>query len=172
MAREDFTTDPFDPDLLTSWNLRKARELRGWTQAEATERLHTFGLPWSTASLSDAERAWTPDGRQREFTASDLVVFSLAYDVPLSFWFLPPPPEERGEIVVGLAGTQERLDDATLIRLSLNSSPEIEHRLSSLGVSQSLAAQDRRRLLALLDAQEAQLSKWSEEVEKARATIE
>jgi hypothetical protein len=172
MSREDFTTDPFDPDLLVSWNLRKARELRGWTQAKATERLHAFGLSWSTASISDAERAWTPDGRQREFTASDLVAFSLAYDLPLSFWFLPPPPSERNGITVGLAGFGETLDDATLIELSLSSSPEIEDRLSSLGIARSLTAKDRRQFLVLLDTQETQLTEWLGAVRDTRAAVE
>jgi hypothetical protein len=172
MAREDFTTHPFDPDLLVSWNLRKARELRAWTQADATKRLAVFGLSWSVASLSDAERAWTPDGRQREFTASDLVVFCLAYELPLAFWFLPPPPSERNEITVGLDGVPEPLDDATLTNLCLSSSPEIEDRLSSLGVSRSLAAEDQRHLLALMDAQETQLTEWLETVRDTRATVE
>ena len=172
MARADFTTDPFDPNLLASWNLRRARELRGWTQAEAAEHLHAFGLSWSTASLSDAERAWTPDGRQREFTASDLVVFSLAYELPLAFWFLPPPPNERDDITVGLAGFGETLDDTTLIELSLSSSPEIEDRLSSLGVLRSLAVEDQRHLLALLDTQETQLTEWLAAVRDTRAAVD
>lgn len=172
MPHRDFVSYDFDPDLLVSWNLRKARKLRGWTQAEATQRLDTYGLSWSVASLSDAERAWTPEGRAREFTASDLTVFSLTYDLPLAWWFLPPPPEERGDIAIGLDRVVQPLDDATLIKLSLGSSPEIEERLVSLGVSRSLAAGDKRRLLALLDAQEAQLASWMETVKDSREVIE
>jgi hypothetical protein len=172
MGREDFVTSPFDPDLLVSWNLSKARQLRGWTQAEATQHLARFGLSWSVASLSDAERAWTPDGRQREFTASDLVAFSLAYDLPLAWWFLPAPPSERGDMTVGLDGVPEPLDDDTLTNLCLSSSPEIEDRLSSLGVSRSLAAEDQRHLLALIDAQETQLAAWLETLRDTRTAVE
>ncbi len=97
-----------------------------------------------------------------EFTASDLAVFSLAYDLPLAWWFLPPPPNERGDITIGLDRVEEPLDDATLAKLSLGSSPEIEERLTSLGLLRSLADEDKRRLLALIDAQEAQLAEWIE----------
>jgi hypothetical protein len=172
MPHRDFTNYDLDPDLVVSWNLRKARELRGWTQAQATEQLDRYGLRWSVASLSDAERAWTPDGRIREFTASDLVTFSLAFELPLAWWFLPPPPDERGDITVGLDRVEEPLDDAALVKLSLGSSPEIEKRLASLGHPRSLADEDKRRLLALIDAQEAQLVDWIEAVKDARAAVD
>lgn len=172
MAREDFVTAPFDPDLLVSWNLQRARGLRGWTQTEATEQLARYGLGWSVASLSDAERAWTPDGRVREFTASDLVAFSLAYDLPLAWWFLPAPPDELDGIAVALDGVDEPLDNATIVNLCLASSPEIEERIASLSVPRSLALEDKRRLLALLEAQELQLTAWAEAVKEARADVE
>lgn len=172
MPHEDFSSHDLDPDLLVSWNLRKARELRQWTQAEATQRLDSYGLPWSVASLSDAERAWTPEGRTREFTASDLVAFSLAYDLPLAWWLLPPPPDERGDMTVGLDRVVEPLDDATLVKLSFGSSPAIEGRLTSLGIPRSIADDDKRRLLALIDAQETQLTEWIEAVRDTRATVD
>ena len=123
MSNRDFISWDLDPNLLVSWNLRKARELKGWTQAQATEHLDRHGLTWSVASLSDAERAWTPEGRTREFTANELVVFCLAYDLPLAWWFLPPPPDDRGDMTVGLDRVEGPLDDATLVKLSLGSSP-------------------------------------------------
>jgi hypothetical protein len=172
MAREDFATAPFDPDFLVSWNLQRARGLRGWTQMEATQHLARYGLEWSVASLSDAERAWSPDGRMREFTASDLVAFSLAYDLPLAWWFLPAPPDELGGISVRLDGTDEPLDDATIVNLCLSSSPEIEERIASLGLSRTLASEDKRRLLALLEAQETQLAEWAAAVKEARFDVE
>jgi hypothetical protein len=172
MPHREFVSYDLDPDLLVSWNLRKARELRDWTQAEAIQRLDRFGLSWSVASLSDAERAWTLKGRTREFTASDLTVFSLTYDLPLAWWFLPPPPDERGNLTIGLDRVLQPFDDAALVKLGLGSSPEIEERLASLGVSRSLATEDKRRLLALIDAQEAQLAEWLASVKEARAVIE
>jgi hypothetical protein len=172
MSFEEFVYYDLDPDLLVSWNLQRARKIREWTQAEAIERLDRFGLSWSVASLSDAERAWLPDHRTREFTASDLTVFSLAYDLPLAWWFLPRPPDERGNLTFGLHQVVEPFDEAMLVRLSLGSSREIEERLASLGVSRSLAAEDKRHLLALIDAQEAQLAEWLESVKDARDVIE
>lgn len=171
-GREHFRSQSTDPDLLVSWNLRKARNLRGWTQAEASQHLGRFGLSWSVASLSDAERAWTPEGRQREFTATDLVAFSLAYDLPLAWWLLPPPPSERAGMTIRMDGLDEPLDNETLTSLCLGSSPEIEDRMSSLGISRSLAAEDKRHFLALLNAQEAQLAGWMKVVRDTRSTLE
>ena len=172
MPHRDFVSYDLDPDLLVSWNLRRARELRGWTQAQATEQLDRYGLTWSVASLSDAERAWTPEGRTREFTATDLVTFSLAYDLPLAWWFLPPPPAQRGDMTIGLDRVDEPLEDTTLARLSLGSSPAIEGRLTSLGIPRAIADDDKRRLLALIDAQETQLTEWIEAVRDTRATVD
>lgn len=172
MGREQMVTESTDPDRLVSWNLRRARELRGWTQGEATQHLARFGRPWSVASLSDAERAWTPDGRQREFTATDLVAFSLTYDLPLAWWILPPPPSERGSWTVELDGVEQDLVDTTLVNLCLASSSEIEDRISSLGIARHLAAEDQRHLLALLTAQESQMAEWIAELRSARAAVE
>jgi hypothetical protein len=173
MPHRDFINWDLNPNLLVSWNLRKARELRGWTQAQATEQLDRHGLTWSVASLSDAERAWTPEGRTREFTASDLVVFSLTYNLPLAWWFLPPPTDERGEpvITIGLDRVEEPLDDATLVQLSLGSSPELGDRLGAIGMHRSLADEDKRHLLALIDLNAAALFDWLESLAQMRAAI-
>ena len=45
----------FTPNQVVAHNLRRARELRGWTQKRAAEQLVRFGVKWSLSSFSVAE---------------------------------------------------------------------------------------------------------------------
>jgi len=73
---------------------------------------------------------------------------------------------------IRIDGIEDSLDNDTLTSLCLGSSTEIEDRISSLGISRTLVAEDKRRLLALLDAQEAQLGHWIEAVRSTRSAVE
>ena len=73
------------PNQLVAFNLRHARNLRGWTQEEAAERLTPFiGAQWSKASYSAAERS-ADGGRIRQFTADDIYAFAQCFELPVSF---------------------------------------------------------------------------------------
>jgi transcriptional regulator with XRE-family HTH domain len=91
------------PNQVVAWNLARARELRGWTQDEAAEALAPYiGTRWSKASFSQAERSVT--GKVvRRFDAAEIVAFARAFDLPITWFFLPPPALDQ---------------DGTLVRLS------------------------------------------------------
>ena len=80
------------PNQLVGYNLFCARRERGWTQAQAAEALEShLGVRWTVAQVSAAERS--VDGtRVRQFTADDIVAFAQAFDVPITYFFLPPRP--------------------------------------------------------------------------------
>ena len=80
------------PNQLVGYNLWCARQERGWTQAQAAEALEPhLGVRWTVAQVSAAERS--VDGtRVRQFTADDLVAFAQAFDVPITYFFIPPRP--------------------------------------------------------------------------------
>ena len=80
------------PNQLVGYNLWCARQERGWTQAQAAEALAPhLGVRWTVAQVSAAERS--VDGtRVRQFTADDLVAFAQAFDVPITYFFIPPRP--------------------------------------------------------------------------------
>lgn len=83
---------------VVAYNLRMARLLHGWTQTEAAEKLAPYlGVTWSKASYSAAERS-IEGGRVRNFSADDLVAFALGFDLPLTWFFLPPDPDIMGRI--------------------------------------------------------------------------
>jgi transcriptional regulator with XRE-family HTH domain len=73
-----------------SFNLRRARAIRGWTQEQAAEKLEPYlGRRLSKASMSAAERF--PHGdRVREFTVDELFAFARAFNLPVSYFLLPP----------------------------------------------------------------------------------
>jgi hypothetical protein len=77
---------------VVSYNLARAREWKGWTQDQAAEALAPhLGFRWSKASFSAAERS--VDGeRIRQFDADEIVAFARTFDLPVSWFFMPPPP--------------------------------------------------------------------------------
>lgn len=85
----------FTPNQVVAYNLRRAREVRGLTQEEAAARLApALGDQWSVASWSSAERSVTGK-RVRNFTADELLAFSRAFDLPVQWFFTPPPPDDH-----------------------------------------------------------------------------
>jgi transcriptional regulator with XRE-family HTH domain len=76
-------------------NLRVARALRGWTQEQAAEQLERYlGERWSKATWSVAERS-VAGRRVKQFSADEIVAFSRAFSLPVSFFFLPIPDLEE-----------------------------------------------------------------------------
>ncbi len=80
------------PNQVVAYNLAQARLLRGWTQEEAAAALEPHvGKRWSKATFSAAERSVAGD-RVRQFDADEIVAFARAFGLPVSWFFLPPPP--------------------------------------------------------------------------------
>lgn len=98
MARQRKQDEPETAEVnlnqVVAYNFRTARELRGWTQEEAADQLEPYlGMRLTQASISAIERAWDGD-RNREFDAQEILAFALAFDLPL-IWFYMPPPDDR-----------------------------------------------------------------------------
>ncbi len=98
MARQSKNAPPPRPEVdlnqVVAYNVRAARELRGWTQEEFAARLEPYvGQRMTQAGVSSIERAWDGD-RRREFDAHELLVFAMVFDLPI-IWFLLAPPGER-----------------------------------------------------------------------------
>ena len=89
LRRGDQNQQAFTPNQLVAQRIALARQLRGWTQEEAADRLEKFlGAKWSPATFSIVERS--VDGKRiRQFTADELVALSRAFEVPIGWWFTP-----------------------------------------------------------------------------------
>jgi transcriptional regulator with XRE-family HTH domain len=78
---------------IVAYNLNLARTAKGWTQEDAAERLAPYlGERWSKATFSAAERS-VSGKRVRAFDADDLVAFARVFELPVS-WFLMPPLDD------------------------------------------------------------------------------
>jgi hypothetical protein len=80
------------PNQVVAYNLALARHDQGWTQDQACDALEPhLGARWSKANYSAAERS--VDGvRVRNFTADEIVAFARAFERPVTWFFMPPPP--------------------------------------------------------------------------------
>ncbi|MBW3547439.1 MAG: helix-turn-helix domain-containing protein [Actinobacteria bacterium] len=80
------------PNQVVAYNLTRAREDKGWTQDQAADALAPYlGKRWSKASISQAERSIA--GRFiRKFDADEIMAFARAFEVPIAWFFMPPPP--------------------------------------------------------------------------------
>lgn len=138
-----YPRDAVDVNAVVSYNLRAARELNGWTQEQFAERLEVVtGRRPTQASVSALERAWE-GGRHREFDAQELVDFAVALDVPV-IWFFLPPPGDRREI----KNTGRQL--FALIDLLVGRAehlPRIEERLGKIGLRENTADEEISRML-------------------------
>ena len=84
----------YSPNQVVALNVARARALRGWTQEEAAAELAPYlGARLSTASFSAIERS-IKGTRVKQFTADELVAFSRGFQLPIGWFFVPPPPAE------------------------------------------------------------------------------
>jgi transcriptional regulator with XRE-family HTH domain len=82
------------PNQVVAYNVAKARALRGWTQEQAAEALAPYlGAKLSGASFSALERSAWNVSRIKVFSADELFALSRGFDLPIGFFFTPPPPE-------------------------------------------------------------------------------
>lgn len=82
------------PSQVVAHNMARARRLRGWTQEATAERLSAItGSKWTAVTVAQAESS-IGGSRVRQFTANELVGLARTFDVPVSWFFLPPDPGE------------------------------------------------------------------------------
>lgn len=121
-----------------AYNFRRARELRGLTQDEAAVALEPFlGQRLTQASISALERSYGGDKR-REFDAQEILAFTCAFDVPLMWFFLPPPQDARR-----LQGTSERVNELYTLALGREDQlGELYARFRELGMTEPSEGDD------------------------------
>ena len=115
--------EPLTASGIVSLNVRRIREEKGWTQAQAGERLEKVtGRPFSVATVSALERGWDRTGPERAFTINELDSISIAFGVTLLELLLPPTRAE----------TTRRLPSRWVQRLVWSESSAVETRAEAL----------------------------------------
>lgn len=98
MPRPIGANSGMDVNAVVSYNLKAIRERKGWTQQEVADglgRLTAHVLP--QASISAMERGFDGE-RRRRFDAHELYLLSVLFDVPIAYFFVPPPGSERTQL--------------------------------------------------------------------------
>jgi len=139
MTRPSDPPPPADIDLnqVVAYNIRQARQLRGWTQEELADRLEPYlGQRLTQAGVSSIERAWDGE-RRREFDAHELLIFAMVFDLPIIWFLLPPPGDHRT-----MSSTTRPVDE--LYAWLLGQPHQLEplyQRLRQLGITDPTAAE-------------------------------
>jgi len=99
MKKRELSYTALTPNQVVAFNLTKARESLGWSQAEAGAALEKFlGTKWSKATFSAAERSI--DGKRvKTFSADEIVAFARCFGFPVWFFFEPPDRHVQGQPV-------------------------------------------------------------------------
>lgn len=144
------------PNQLVGYNLFCARRERGWTQAQAAEALEPhLGVRWTVAQVSAAERS--VDGtRIRQFTADDIVAFAQAFELPISYFFVPPRPHALWSKVDPNA-SRDQLNRTMAVMIDLicgdpnSGAPELAQHLSEAmeGLDPTLYSDAQKQIFAL-----------------------
>ena len=115
------------PNQIVAYNVAKARQLRGWTQEQAADALAPYlGAKLSGPSFSSLERsAWTIN-RIKQFSADDLLALSRGFDLPIGFFFTPPPPDLDAGLHAPDAGIKG-LDPIVLLDAILGTPDNLDH---------------------------------------------
>jgi transcriptional regulator with XRE-family HTH domain len=109
-----------DVNAVVSYNLKAIRERRGMTQQQVADELAQLtGHLLPQASISAMERGFDGE-RRRRFDAHELYLLSVVFDVPIAYFFIPPPDTGMGELADtrrpiaelwrSLLGTDDQLD--------------------------------------------------------------
>ena len=128
---DDDSSRGIDVNAVVSYNLKAIRERHGWTQQGVADRLGQLtGHVLPQASISAMERGFDAE-RRRRFDAHELYLLSVLFDVPIAYFFLPPPGSERKQ----LADTDEYVTDlyAALLGRDWQLAP-IDDRLTEIGL--------------------------------------
>lgn len=150
MAQEPDSERSWTANQLVAYNLRRARELRGWKQAEAANRAAPFlGSEWSVASWSAAERsayetAGQEGARIKRFSADEILAFSLTFELPITWFFLPPETDaEAPDFVHAEGATNGQLATTLVQTMYLTVFPELIERLGRGQTSVPKAAREQ-----------------------------
>src|SRR6266852_2046705 len=87
-----------DVNAVVSYNVKAIRERRGMTQQAVAEKLAMLtGHQLPQASISAMERGFDGE-RRRRFDAHELYLLSVVFNVPIAYFFIPPPSTGLAEL--------------------------------------------------------------------------
>jgi len=138
------TSAGLDVNAVVSYNVKAIRERRGWTQQSVAERLGRItGHQLPQASISAMERGSDGD-RRRRFDAHELYLLSVVFNVPIAYFFIPPPGtgsekladtgDDVSQLYAALLGQEDQLAplDERLEEIKINNPEESDAILAAI----------------------------------------
>lgn len=145
-----------DVNAVVSYNVKAIRERRGMTQQQVADKLAMLtGHQLPQASISAMERGFDGE-RRRRFDAHELYLLSVVFDVPVTYFFIPPPVTGFAE----LADTHRPV--AELYRAILGTDDQLEAvdaRLAEIEIENPNAADE---ILSILFGPDGAARNWHE----------
>jgi transcriptional regulator with XRE-family HTH domain len=136
--------EDLDVNAVVSYNVKAIRERHGWTQQSVAERLSRLtGHQLPQASISAMERGFDGE-RRRRFDAHELYLLSVVFDVPIAYFFIPPPGmglavladsgRPVSELYAALLGKERQLAplDERLAEIRINNPDETDPTLAAI----------------------------------------
>lgn len=133
-----------DVNAVVSYNVKAIRERRAMTQQQVADRLAMLtGHQLPQASISAMERGFDGE-RRRRFDAHELYLLSHVFDVPITYFFIPPPgagttelADTRrpvSELYRSLLGTDDQLEavDARLVEIKVDNPEAADQILAAI----------------------------------------
>ena len=137
VPRSPDASEGLDVNAVVSFNVRWIRERRGFTQQQVAEKLSTLtGHLLPQASISAMERGFDGE-RRRRFDAHELYLLALVFDVPIAYFFIPPPGSTDEQIV------DSRMPVVTLPSALMGNDEQlklVDERLEALGITDPASA--------------------------------
>ena len=173
------------PNQIVAGNLYAARKLRGWTQEETARHLEPYlGALWSKANYSVAENSFRRNERLRNFSADDLVALAATFELPMSWFFTPPPftgenaADDFGEHKVTISpGSTKALDISDYLTVVFGTLKGVElalKRIHWIGDEATTKVQQeavRDAALAKVKARTADLARWRQSLQELQELV-
>jgi transcriptional regulator with XRE-family HTH domain len=143
-----------DVNAVVSYNVKAIRERRGMTQQAVADRLAILtGHQLPQASISAMERGFDGE-RRRRFDAHELYLLSVVFDVPIAYFFIPPPGTGNAE----LADTRRPVSELYRALLGIDAQLEaVDARLAEIKIENPDAAD---QILAAIFGPENPATNW------------
>jgi transcriptional regulator with XRE-family HTH domain len=143
-----------DVNAVVSYNVKAIRERRGMTQQGVADRLAQLtGHQLPQASISAMERGFDGE-RRRRFDAHELYLLSVVFDVPIAYFFIPPP----GTGLTELADTRRPVAELWRVLLGTDSQLDaVDARLAEIKISDPDASD---QVLAAIFGPENAATNW------------
>jgi hypothetical protein len=132
VGRDGATPHTLNVNQVVAYNVARARRDRGWTQVETSERLAPFlGYRLHQAGVSAIERTYDSE-RRRNIDVADVVAFARCFDLPIGWFFLPPPGRGDDLLEPGTEAAGDPFPVGELVALTLGTAPGWAQYLSRL----------------------------------------